>query len=319
MPNGAWMHIQRYKGSFFNRKLPAFLTAGYTSAILRDHNTDKEDIIMEKKLNEYLAHLKREERSRSTCRQYERDVQNFLKFIRGEALSKELVIRYKESLQETYRPASVNAKLAAVNGFLSFIGKDSMKVRQLKIQRQAFCPGERELTKAEYLRLIRTARSRRNGKLALLIQTICGTGIRVSELSFITAEAIAVGEVDIRLKGKNRTILIAGKLRQALKSYIKRNGISSGPVFVTRSGKPMDRSNIWRMMKDLCAEAGVEGSKVFPHSLRKLFARCFYHVDKDIAKLADILGHSNINTTRIYIISSGREHRQRMDALGLIV
>lgn len=274
---------------------------------------------MENKIKEYMAYLEREERSEATRKQYYRDVITFFNYTKGEQLSKELIIRYKEMLQEKYRPASVNAKLAAINGFFSFMGAGQLKVKQLKIQRKAFCPKERELTKGEYLRLIKTAERKRDKKLALMIQTICGTGIRVSELCFITAEAVFAEEAAIQLKGKNRIILIAGKLKKALKSYLRQQGIVSGPIFITRGGKPLDRSNIWRMMKSLCADAEVEPTKVFPHSLRKLFARCFYAIDKDIAKLADILGHSNINTTRIYIISTGTEHRRRIDALGLVI
>lgn len=274
---------------------------------------------MKNKLKAYLAFLEQEERSLATRKQYRHDVLDFFHFLQGAELSKEVVVRYKAVLQQAYKPASVNAKIAAINGFFSYIGKGHLKVRQLKIQRQAFCPKERELSKVEYLRLIRAAESRHNKKLSLLLQTLCGTGIRVSELCFITAEAVRRGESTIRLKGKTRTVLIPGKLKKALKHYLNRQGIEAGPVFITRNGRPLDRSNIWRMMKSLCADAGVQPSKVFPHNLRHLFARCFYAIDRDLAKLADILGHSNINTTRIYIVSSGVEHRRQMDALGLVV
>lgn len=175
------------------------------------------------------------------------------------------------------------------------------------------------MSKAEYLRLVKATKEKKNEKLALLLQTICGTGIRVSEVAYITAEAVCRGEAVIRLKGKTRTILLPKKLQKALKEYMRREKITTGPVFVTRTGRPLDRSNIWKMMKALCRDAGVDKKKVFPHNLRHLFARCFYSVDKDIAKLADILGHSSINTTRIYIISSGTEHRRRLDALGLLL
>ena len=274
---------------------------------------------MKKKIPIYIHPLEQEEKSQSTRQQYKRDLLRFFEFIGSTPVTKETVIRYKEELQKQYRPASVNAKLASLNGFLTFIGRSDLRVRQLKIQRRPFCSRERELSRGEYLRLISTAKKQENEKLALLIQTICGTGIRVSELQFITVEAVSAGEALISLKGKNRTILIAGKLRKALRSYAKRAGIFSGPIFITRTGRPLDRSNIWRMMKNLCADAGVEEKKVFPHNLRHLFARCFYSMDKDIARLADILGHSSINTTRIYIISSGQEHRRQIDALGLVV
>ena len=194
-----------------------------------------------------------------------------------------------------------------------------MRLKQLRIQKKAYCPTEKELTKAEYLRLVNIAKQKGNEKLSVLIQTICSTGIRVSELRYITAEAVKRGEAVICLKGKTRTILVDGKLRKILRQYMKQENILCGPLFITRSGRSMDRSNIWKAMKALCEYAQVNPEKVFPHNLRHLFARCFYQADKDIAKLADILGHSNINTTRIYIISSGREHRRRMDALGLVI
>lgn len=270
-------------------------------------------------LSKYMVYLEQEERSSSTRRQYHRDIYSFLEFTGSASLTKAVVIRYKEQLQITHKPASVNTKIAALNGFFSFIGKPGLRVKQLRIQRKAYCAKEKELTKAEYLRLVVAAEQQDNRRLSLLIQTICGTGIRVSELQYITAEAVRAGEATIQLKGKTRAILIAGKLRKALKEYICREMILSGPVFISRNGKPMNRSNIWRMMKALCESANVDPGKVFPHSLRHLFARCFYAKDKDIAKLADILGHSSINTTRIYIISSGHEHRRKMDALGLIV
>lgn len=274
---------------------------------------------MREQIASFIRYLKQEERSAATRRQYEREVCRFFAYADRAPVTKALVIEYKEALQRDYRPASVNAKLAAINGFFAFIGENGLRVRQLKIQRQSFCPKERELTKAEYMRLVGTARRQKNEKLALLLQTICGTGIRVSELRFITAEAVAAGEATIHLKGKTRTLLISGKLRRALSDYLKSRRIRTGPVFATRAGRPLDRSNIWKMMKALCSAAGVACEKVFPHNLRHLFARCFYSADKDIAKLADILGHSSINTTRIYIVSSGQEHRRRMDALGLIL
>lgn len=274
---------------------------------------------MWKAVEGYIEHLEWGERSPATRGQYRRDIEAFLRWLSGRELTKERVIGYKRHLQEVYQPASVNAKLAALNGFFSFLGRHDLRVKQLKIQRQAFCSRERELSKAEYLRLVRAAETRRGDRLSLLMQTICATGIRVSELHSITAEAVERGEAVLQLKGKTRVILLTGKLRRRLQCYLRRQGIKSGPVFITRTGRPLDRSSIWRMMKSLCAEAGVERSKVFPHNLRHLFARCFYAVDRDLAKLADILGHSNINTTRIYIISSGREHRQRMDALKLVL
>ncbi|MBC8537936.1 tyrosine-type recombinase/integrase [Christensenellaceae bacterium NSJ-63] len=274
---------------------------------------------MREKMREYIRFLEYEEKSRATREQYRRDIEKFLSFLGDRRLTKEVVIQYKELLQNRYQPGSVNTKLAAINGFFSFLGNSQLRVKLLKIQKKPFCSNEKRLSRAEYLRLVETAKQKGNEKLALIIQTICGTGIRVSELQFITTEAVASGEAAICLKGKNRTVLIAGRLRKALKTYICREGIVSGPVFTTRSGRPMDRFCIWKMMKSLCENAGVRAEKVFPHNLRHLFARCFYSLDKDIVRLADILGHSSINTTRIYIAAFGYEHRRRIDALGLVI
>lgn len=272
----------------------------------------------------YLTYLRQEEKSVSTRKQYEREIRQFVVCVNArlseeEELSKEHVLQYKESLLEQYKPATINVTLAAINGFLSYIGKPQLRVKQLKIQRNPYCKAEKELTKAEYLRLLNTAKKQGKEQLEKLLMTICGTGIRVSEVQYITAEAVQEGQVTIRLKGKNRVIFISGKLQKALKDYIRQQKIQSGPVFVTRNGNPLDRSNIWKMMKALCKEAKVDAGKVFPHNLRHLFARCFYELEKDIAKLADLLGHSSINTTRIYIVSTGVEHRRTMEALGLVV
>lgn len=274
---------------------------------------------MKRKIQEYMIKLEHEEKSVATRRQYRRDILQFLLFAEGQDMTKALVIHYKQELQKEHQPTTINAKLAALNGFFSFVGRKDLRVKQLKIQRTPYCSTEKELSKAEYLRLVQAAARKGNGKLSLILQTICGTGIRVSELRYITAEAVKQGQAHIQLKGKNRVVLLPAKLRKALEKYLKHAGIVTGPVFVTRHGKPLDRSNIWKMMKALCADAGVAPGKVFPHNLRHLFARCFYSIDKDIAKLADILGHSSVNTTRIYIISSGWEHQKRMNCLGLVV
>lgn len=269
-------------------------------------------------MKNYLNHLRDEEHSPATIRQYRHDILCFFSALGTGELTKEATLSYKEKLEQDYQPVSVNVKLSALNSFFEFVGRSDLRLKLLKIQQKAYCSAEKELSKAEYLRLVKTAEQEDNQKLALLLQTICGTGIRVSEVKYITAETVNRGEASIRLKGKNRTILIPKKLQKRLKDYIRREKIKDGPVFITRTGKPLDRSNIWRMMKALCQEAGVDEKKVFPHNLRHLFARCFYSIDKDIAKLADILGHSSINTTRIYIITSGAEHRRQLDALELI-
>lgn len=270
------------------------------------------------KMEEYLGRLRDEEHSPATIRQYRRDILGFLTFLGAEALSREAVLQYKQVLEERYQPVSVNAKLSALNSFFSFMDRCDLKLKFLKIQKKAYCSAETELSKAEYLRLVRAAKEKKKEKLALILQTMGCTGIRISEMKFITVETIDRGEAVIRLKGKTRMILLPKKLQKALREYIRQEKITAGPIFVTRTGRPLDRSNIWRMMKTLCRDAGVDREKVFPHNLRHLFARCFYAIDKDIAKLADILGHSSINTTRIYIISSGVEHRRQLDALELV-
>ena len=214
---------------------------------------------------------------------------------------------------------SVNSMIASLNSLFSFLGWYELRVKSLKVQQQVFCPEEKELTKAEYERLCRTAERKQNERLYLILQTICGTGIRVSELQFITVEAVRKGEATVSLKGKTRSIFIVRDLQKKLLRYISEQKIATGTIFVTRTGKPISRTNIWREMKSLCIEAEVNPEKVFPHNLRHLFARVFYGIEKDIAKLADILGHSSINTTRIYIISTGTEHRQRMERMRLII
>ena len=273
---------------------------------------------MKEKIKNYMRYLAYEEKSPSTIKQYLRDILSFFACLGNEPVTKERVIQYKNKLSEKYRPASVNAKIAALNSFFSYIELPQLRVKQLKIQRNAFSSQKIELRKAEYMRLVETAKHKGDEKLALMLQTICGTGIRVSELQFITAEAVNIGQAAICLKGKNRSVVISGKLRKFLREYMRKNRIAAGPVFVTRNGRPVDRSYIWKMMKALCESAGVQKEKVFPHNLRYLFATCFYSIDKDMARLADILGHSNINTTRIYIASFGYEHRKRIDSLGLV-
>lgn len=273
---------------------------------------------LQKQVKPYVDYLNREEKRTSTVAQYQRNVQKFLQWGMDKELTKENLICYKKGLMESCKASSVNTKLAAINSFLKFSGNGDLKVKQLSIQKQAYSPKERELGKEEYQRLIRTAQGKNNERLALLLQTLCGTGIRVGELAFITVEAVRAGEAAICMKGKNRRILLPERLCRVLGRYVEKKGITTGSIFITRTGKPIDRSNVWKMMRALCKEAEVEPQKVFPHNLRHLFARSFYAMDKDLAKLADILGHSSINTTRIYIISSGTEHRRCIDALGLV-
>ena len=275
--------------------------------------------ITAKAIAAFKEHLILEERSEITIEKYIRDVKAFAAYTKNTAVTKETVIAYKRQLQENYAIRSVNSMLASINSLFSFFGWHDLKVKSLKLQQPAFCPEEKELTKAEYARLCRTAERKHNERLNLILQTICGTGIRVSELQFITVEAVKHGEAVVNCKAKTRSVFIVRELKQKLLRYAAEQGIKSGMVFVTRTGKPMSRTNIWREMKALCMEANVNPQKVFPHNLRHLFARVFYGMEKDIAKLADILGHSSINTTRIYIISTGSEHRQRMENMRLII
>ena len=268
---------------------------------------------------QFKEHLILEERSENTVEKYLRDIKAFMMFLSGRELTKETVIEYKKQLQEKYAVRSVNSMLASINSLFDFLGWVDLKVKSIKLQQQIYCPEEKELTRAEYERLCRTAEKNHNKRLNLILQTICGTGIRVSELQFITVEAVINGEAVVSLKGKTRSVFIVKQLKQKLLCYAAEQGIQSGCIFITRTGKPISRTNIWRDMKSLCEEANVNPNKVFPHNLRHLFARVFYGIEKDIAKLADILGHSSINTTRIYIISTGTEHRQRMENMKLII
>ena len=276
-------------------------------------------VITAKMIAGFREHLILEERSEATIQKYIRDVKAFMAYAQNSAITKETVIAYKKYLQENYAVRSANSMLASINSFFSLFGWNDLKVKSLKLQQQIYCPEEKELTKAEYTRLCKAAQRRHNERLNLILQTICGTGIRVSELQFITVEAAKCGEAVVRCKGKTRAVFIVRELRQKLLRYAAEQNIQSGMIFVTRTGKPISRTNIWREMKALCIEADVNPQKVFPHNLRHLFARVFYGIEKDIAKLADILGHSSINTTRIYIISTGTEHRQRMENMRLII
>lgn len=274
--------------------------------------------ITAKMIAEFKKHLILEERSAATVEKYVRDVKSFATYAKGKAFTKETVIAYKKYLQENYAIRSVNSMLASINGLFAFLNRHNLKVKSLKLQRQVFCPEEKELTKAEYTRLCKAAMYRNNKRLNLILQTICGTGIRVSELQYITVEAVKHSEAVVNCKAKTRSVFIVKELKQKLLRYAAEQGIKNGMIFVTRTGKSISRTNIWRGMKALCTAAKVNPQKVFPHNLRHLFARVFYGIEKDIVKLADILGHSSINTTRIYIISTGTEHRQRMESMRLI-
>ena len=275
--------------------------------------------LTDSRIREFKEHLILEERSAATVEKYVRDVKAFAVFADNAGITKETVIAYKKHLQEHYAVRSVNSMLASVNSLLSYFGWHELKVKSIKLQQQVFCPEEKELTKAEYARLCRAAEKKHNERLNLILQTICGTGIRVSELQFVTVEAVKQGEAMVSCKAKTRPVFIVKDLQQKLLRYASEQNIRAGMIFVTRTGRALSRTNIWREMKTLCNEAGVNPQKVFPHNLRHLFARVFYGIEKDIAKLADILGHSSINTTRIYIISTGSEHRRRMENMRLII
>ncbi|MBO5035831.1 MAG: tyrosine-type recombinase/integrase [Clostridia bacterium] len=278
----------------------------------------RERVITQKIIQLFAEYLIREEKSTATVEKYLRDVRAFFVFVKNKIVTKELALSYKKYLQEKqYAVRSINSMIASLNSFFDFNGWSELKLKALKQQKQTYCSEEKELTKAEYMRLLGAAQKKR--QLNLIIQTICGTGIRVSELRHFTVENVARGEVVIDCKGKIRTILIPEKLRKRLLDYAKKEKIRSGVIFLTRNGKPVNRSSIWAQMKALCKDANIDPRKVFPHNLRKLFARTFYSIEKDIAKLADILGHSSINTTRIYIMSTGTEHRRKIEKLGLVV
>ena len=279
----------------------------------------KRKLITAEIICQFKEHLALEERSKNTIEKYIRDINTFSEYVAGAEITKETVIAYKKHLQENYAVRSVNSMLASMNCMFSFLGWHDLKVKSIKLQQQIYCPEGKELTKAEYTRLCKAAEKKHNERLNLILQTICGTGIRVSELQYITVEAVRCGEATVSCKAKTRSVFIVKELQKKLLRYAAEQGIKSGMIFVTRTGKPISRTNIWREMKALCNEAGVNSQKVFPHNLRHLFARVFYGIEKDIAKLADILGHSSINTTRIYIISTGTEHRRRMENMRLII
>lgn len=279
----------------------------------------KEKKITRKILSSFQKYLLEDEKASATVEKYLRDAMAFQAYVGDDGIAKDTVIAYKTALAENgYAPRSINSMLASLHKLFDFLGWSDCKVKTVRLQQQVFCSESRELTKAEYERLCRTAKRKHNERLCLILQTLCGTGLRVSELPFITVEAVRRGEATVSLKGKTRNVFLVRELQKKLLQYISAQGITGGMVFVTRTGKPVNRTNIWREMKNLCVEAEVNPEKVFPHNLRHLFARVFYSIEKDIAKLADLLGHSSIETTRIYIISSGREHRKLLETMRLV-
>ena len=268
-----------------------------------------------KAFNDYLIN---EEKAQATITKYIHDVVVFKAWLGDLELSKMTLLRYKSHLCEQYSPASVNAALSSLNSFFNYMEWYDLRVKNLKIQRKIFASADKELTKAEYDRLLEAAKLKKNERLYLLMQTICSTGIRVSEVRYVTVEAVSRGMAEINCKGKHRQVFLPKQLCELLKKYTKEQKIKSGPVFVTKNGNPLDRSNIWSDMKKLCKSANVSEKKVFPHNLRHLFARTYYSIQKDIVRLADILGHSSVNTTRIYTMETGEIHRKQIQKLGLL-
>ena len=265
--------------------------------------------------NDYLIN---EEKAAATVNKYLHDIGEFQIWLGEQEMCKATVLAYKSYLCERYAPASVNAALSSLNSFFNFMEWYDLRVKNLKIQKQIFASTDKELTKAEYDRLLQAAKQKKNERLYLLMQTICSTGIRVSEVRYVTVEAVSRGIAEINCKGKRRQVFLPKQLCQILKQYLKEQKIKSGAVFVTKNGNPLDRSNIWSDMKKLCKAANVSEKKVFPHNLRHLFARTYYSLQKDIVRLADILGHSSVNTTRIYTMETGEIHRRQIQKLGLL-
>ena len=270
-------------------------------------------------IEDFAARLREDERSAATVEKYCREAARFAAWLEGREVNQVLALEYKAQLAESRTPAGVNGAVAALNKLFSFLGLEGCRLKAVKQQRRIFRDEARELTEHEYRRLLAAARRRGNERLPLLMETVCSTGIRISELRFFTVESAKRGRVEVDNKGKRRTVFLPGKLQTLLLRYARKRGIAEGPVFVTRTGRPLDRSNIWSEMKGLCREAGVEPGKVFPHNLRHLFARTYYGLEKDIVRLADILGHASIETTRIYTMESGYTHRKQLERMRLVM
>lgn len=269
-------------------------------------------------LGQFGDYLREQEKSRHTIEKYCRDVRKFFVFA-GEVWDKNTIISYKEYLQTHYKTSSANSMLASLNSYFHFIGKQEYCVRTFRVQKQIFCDERREMTRSDYQRLVKAAQKRGDERLCAILQTLASTGIRISELSYITAESLAQGEAVIDCKGKQRVILLPQSLMLYLTRYCQKNQIERGSIFVTKSGQAVRRQNVWADMKSVCADAGVLPSKVYPHNLRHLFARIFYERDHDLVRLADYLGHSSVETTRRYTITSSREACRRQLELGLLM
>lgn len=278
----------------------------------------KEIKVTDKLINQFIKYLQEQEKSQSTIVSYKRELFSLQMFFDDSSLNKDSLLRYKTIITKQYKPSTCNVSISAINCFLKYINRQDLFLKPLKNQKTIFEPAEKELTKKDYNKLIKAALINGDERTALAIQTICATGIRVSELQSITVETLRSGQAHICNKGKNRIVFIPKALVNVLKKYVVNHNIASGPIFVTRNNKPLDRSNLWKSMKQLCSVAGVKPSKIYPHNLRHLFAKTYYTQQKDISRLADILGHSSINTTRIYTRESGAVHAKQIEGLGLI-
>ena len=298
-----------------------YIISKYYNINLEGKGYIMERFITEEMLLKYQEHLYEEEKPESTVKKYMRDLRKLAGYMAGREVTKKLVAGYKKYLKEKkgYKLTSINSFLVAANRFFEYLGWYDMRVRTYRIQKEVFVPESRNLSKTEYKRLVKAALNKGKKRLAMIIQTVCATGMRISELAGVTLESVMEGVVEIYCKGKQRIILLPGKLRKKLLYYIKETGIVSGVVFCTSGGKAVDRSNIWKEMKLIGEEAGIYRGKVFPHNLRHLFAKEFYAAGKDIAKLADVLGHSNIETTRGYIKSTSTEHQKLLNRMGLVL
>lgn len=278
----------------------------------------KQIILTDKSLKGFAEYLLEQEKSQSTIATYKRELFSLQVYIDGEKLTKEKLLGYKTLIAQRYTPSTCNVSIAAINCFLRYMGREDLSIKPLKIQRQIFENKDRELSKRDYDKLIKAATINGQERLSLIIQTICSTGIRISELQYISVESLKEGKTLVTNKCKSRVVFIPTQLQKVLKKYVINSDITSGPIFVSRSGKPLNRSNIWKEMKRLCSIAKVNPEKVYPHNLRHLFARSYYTQYKDLSRLSDILGHSNINTTRIYTRESGTVHARQIEGLGLV-
>ena len=268
-------------------------------------------------LESYRNNMLENEKSTATIEKYIRDILAFCRWNHNQSINRIQILEWKQYLVSLYAVSSVNSMLAALNGYFRFKGWEQLRVKPVRQQKQLYRETERDISRCEYMQLLQEAGKCGDERLKLVMETICSTGIRISELPFITAEAVFHGKAFVNCKNKKRIIFIPTKLQSLLKKYMKKHHISSGPVFLTRNGTVLNRSNIWRSMKRLCKRAGIDCKKVFPHNLRHLFAKTFYNTGKDLAKLADVLGHSRIETTRIYVMENGREHERMIEMLGL--